>query len=388
LSQDLAAALGLEEIMQAVITHIGQTFDREVAVFLPEGERLVAAGVSSGFALNDDKYAVATWTFRRGQAAGRGTDTLSAADARYVPLKTARGVVGVLGLKLTSSGRQSTPEQRRLMEAFANQTALAIERAQLADTARQAELLQQTEKLQTALFNSISHDLRTPLASITGSLSSLLEDDKALNPASRRELLKTAHEEANRLNGLVGNLLDMSRLEAGALKVSRQPSDIQDVIGAALQRLNGLLAGRPVRVELPPDLPLASLDFVLVVQALVNVLDNAIKYSPPGSPIDIEAQAADKAVEIHIADRGSGIAADDLARVFDKFYRGSHASLDIPYDRQKKGDTPPGTGLGLSISSGIIEVHGGKIWAENRPGGGTIIKLTLPLANKPYEQIT
>jgi two-component system sensor histidine kinase KdpD len=379
LSQDLAAAVGLEEIMQAVITHIGQTFDREVAVFLPEGERLVARGVSPGFAPDEDKYAVATWTFRQGQPAGRGTDTLSAADARYLPLKTARGVVGVLGLKLANPEQQSTPEQRRLMEAFANQTALAIERAQLAETARQAELLQQTEKLQTALFNSISHDLRTPLASITGSLSSLLEDNAVLDPATQRELLKTAHEEANRLNGLVGNLLDMSRLEAGALKVSRQPSDIQDVIGAALQRLDSLLAGRPVRVDLPPDLPLAPLDFVLVVQALVNVLDNAIKYSSPGSPIDIRTQVNAEAVEIQIADCGPGVPPDDLSRIFDKFYRGPH-SLDTPSDRQKKGDVPPGTGLGLSISSGIIEAHGGRIWAENRPGGGTVIKLTLPLA--------
>lgn len=380
LSQDLAAAIGLDEIMQAVITHIGETFDREVAVFLPEGERLVARGVSPGFALDDDRYAVATWAFRQGQPAGRGTDTLSAADARYIPLKTARGVVGVLGLKLTSSSQQSTPEQRRLMEAYANQTALAIERAQLAETARQAELLQQTEKLQTALFNSISHDLRTPLATITGSLSSLLEDDAALDPASQQELLKTAHEEANRLNHLVGNLLDMSRLEAGALKVSRQPCDVQDVIGATLQRLDSGLASREIRVDLPPDLPLVPMDFVLVVQALVNVLDNAVKYSPPGTPIDIRAQISGDSLEIQIADRGPGISPDDLKRIFDKFYRGRQTSLDILPDRQKKSDWPSGTGLGLSISSGIIEAHDGRIWAENRPDGGTVVKLTLPLA--------
>ncbi|HXV43740.1 MAG TPA: ATP-binding protein, partial [Anaerolineae bacterium] len=379
---DLAAALGLDEIMQAVITHIGQTFDREVAVFLPEGERLIAPATSPGFVIDEDKYAVATWTFQRGQPAGRGTDTLSAADARYLPLKTARGVVGVLGLKLARSGLHSTPEQRRLMEAFANQTALAIERAQLAETARQAELLQETEKLQTALFNSISHDLRTPLASITGSLSSLLEDEAVLDPAARQELLNTAHEEANRLNGLVGNLLDMSRLEAGALKISRQPSDVQDVIGAALQQLDAMLSSRQVRIDLSPDLPLVPLDFVLIVQALVNVLDNAIKYSPSGSPIDIRAQKNAEAVEIHVADYGPGIPPDDLARIFDKFYRGPHTSLDIPSDRQKRGDIPPGTGLGLSISSGIVEAHRGRIWAENRPGGGTVVKLTLPLEER------
>ncbi|GIK42607.1 MAG: two-component sensor histidine kinase [Chloroflexota bacterium] len=379
LSRDLASAGGLEAIMQSVIAHIGETFDREVAVFLPAGDRLAARAVSPGFGLDQDKYAVATWAFQRGQPAGRGTDTLPAADARYLPLKTARGVVGVLGLKLTSSAQQSTPEQRRLMEAFASQTALAIERAQLAETARQAELLQQTEKLQTALLNSISHDLRTPLATITGSLSSLLEDGAEVQPAAQQELLKTAHEEANRLNQLVGNLLDMSRLEAGALKVSPQPSDIQDLIGAALQRLDSALAGRAVSVELAPNLPLVPLDFVLIVQALVNILDNAVRYSPPGTPLDIQAQLTGDVLEIQIADRGPGLPSDDLKRIFDKFYRGPHTSLDLPSDRRKRGDVPAGTGLGLSISSGIVEAHGGRIWAENRPGGGLVVKLALPL---------
>lgn len=382
LSRDLAAAWGLEAIIQAVVTHVGETFDREVALFLPEGERLSAHWVSPGFGLDDDKYTTATWAFQRGEAAGRGTNTLSAADARYLPLKTARGVVGVLGLKLPSSGQQSTPEQRRLMEAFASQTALAIERAQLAETARQAELLQQREKLQTALFNSISHDLRTPLASITGILSSLLEEDTELHPAAQQELLKTAHEEAHRLNQLVGNLLDMSRLEAGALKVSHQPSDIQDVIGAALQRLDTTLTGREVRVELSPNLPLVPLDFVLIVQALVNVLDNALKYSPPDTPLDISARLSGNSLEMQVADRGPGLPPEDLKRIFDKFYRGPYTSHDLPADRQKKGDGPAGTGLGLSISSGIIEAHHGCIWAENRPGGGLVMTLTLPLEER------
>jgi two-component system sensor histidine kinase KdpD len=372
LSQDLATALGLEAIMQAVITHIGQTFDREVAVFLPEGERLVARAVSPGFGLDEDKHAVATWAFQHGQSAGRGTDTLAAADARYLPLKTARGVVGILALKLARSGLHSTPEQRRMMEAFASQTALAIERAQLAETARQAQLLQETEKLQTALFNSISHDLRTPLASITGSLSRVLEDN--LDSATQRDLLKTAHEEARRLNRLVGHLLDMSRLEAGALKMSRQPCDIQDVIGAALQQLNGLLAQRPIEINLPADLPLVSLDFVLMAQALVNVLENAAKYSSPTSPIDIRAQVVSDELEIQIADRGSGIPPSDLTRIFTKFYR-----VQRPPQVAERAELPPGTGLGLSISSGIVEAHGGRIWAENRPGGGTVVTLALPL---------
>jgi two-component system sensor histidine kinase KdpD len=382
LSRELASAVGLEAIMQAVITHVGETFDREVAVFLPEGERLVARGVSAGFGLDEDKQAVAAWAFQHGQTAGRGTDTLSAADARYLPLQTARGVVGVLALKLARSGLNSTPEQRRMMEAFASQIALAVERAQLAETTRQAQLLQETEKLQTALFNSISHDLRTPLASITGSLSSLLED--SLDLTAQRELLKTAHEEAERLNWLVGDLLNMSRLEAGALKVSRQPCDVQDVLGAALQQLDSVLADRPVNIKLPANLPVILLDFVLVVQALVNVLDNAAKYSPPTSAIDIQMGTAGRWLQIQIGDRGVGIPPEDLTRVFNKFYRGQRS---ISAGREG-ADLPPGTGLGLSISRGLVEAHGGQIWAENRPGGGTIMTLKFPLEEVNSDEYT
>lgn len=376
LSRDLAAAVGLEAIMQAVITHIGETFDREVAVFLPEGDRLVAHAISPGFKLDEDKLAVAVWAFRHGQPAGRHTDTLSAADARYLPLKTARGIIGVLAFKLARSGIHSTPDQRRMMEAFASQTALAIERAQLAEIARQTQLLQETEKLQSALFNSISHDLRTPLASITGSLSSLLEDN--LDIAGQRELLKNAHEEAGRLNRLVGNLLDMSRLEAGALRVVRQPCDAQDVLGAALQQLDSMLLNRMINIELAADLPLVPLDFVLIVQAVVNVLDNAAKYSPPTAPIDIQARVNAEWLEIQIGDRGVGIPPEDLTRVFNKFYRAQH-TLSTAAANGEQPQLPPGTGLGLSISNSIVEALGGQIWAENRPGGGTIMTLRLPL---------
>ena len=309
LSRDLAAAVGMEAIMQAIITHLGQTFDREVAVFLPTDQgRLVALAASSGFGVDEDKYAVAAWTFQHGQPAGRGTDTLPATDARYLPMKTVRGVVGVLGIKLAHSGQTTaTPEQRRLMETFASQTALAVERAQLAEEARQAQLLRETEKLQAALFNSLSHDLRTPLASITGSLSSVLEDESALDPATRRELVNTAHQEAERLNRLVGNLLDMTRLQAGALKLTPQPCDLQDVIGAALEQLKAALLNRPVKVDVPDDAPMLKLDFVLIVQALVNLLDNAAKYSPPETLLEITVERHDAQVDIQIADRGPGL---------------------------------------------------------------------------------
>ena len=199
-------------------------------------------------------------------------------------------MVGVLGVKPSDPDRRLTPDQRQLLEAFASQAALAIERAQLAEQARQAEVLQATEKLQTALLNSISHDLRTPLVSITGALSSLQEDDIELDEATRRSLVENAREEAERLNRLVGNLLDMTRIEAGALKVAVRAVRCQDVIGAALERLGDRLRSRPLTVDVPPDLPLVPMDFVLMVQVLVNLLDNALKYSPANALIEVRAR--------------------------------------------------------------------------------------------------
>jgi two-component system sensor histidine kinase KdpD len=369
LSRDLAVAIGQDAIMQAILTHVSQTFSREVVVLLPDASRdAVKPGtLSPGFELNENELAVAAWAFQHGQPAGRGTDTLPAASVHYLPLKTARGVVGVLGVKPSDPNSRLSPDQLHLLETFASQAALAIERAQLAEQARQAEVLQATEKLQTALLNSISHDLRTPLVSITGALSSLQEDDVELDEATRRSLVENAREEAERLNRLVGNLLDMTRIEAGALKVVCEPCDVQDVIGAALESLDGWLCSRPLTVDVPSDLPLVLMDFVLMVQVLVNLLDNALKYSPPGTPIEVRAHVDGAEAHIQVADRGVGIPPDDLERVFDKFYR-----------VQQPGQVT-GTGLGLSICKGIVEAHGGRIWAHNRDGGGTVVAVALPL---------
>ncbi|MBN1659974.1 MAG: sensor histidine kinase KdpD [Anaerolineae bacterium] len=369
LSRDLAVAADLDTIMQNVLTHVSRTFSREVAVLLPDSSRGAVSprALSASFGLNENELAVAAWAFQHGQPAGRGTDTLSAASVRYLPLKTARGTIGVLGMRPPDPDSRLGPDQLHLLEAFASQAALAIERTQLAEQARHAELLQATERLQTALLNSISHDLRTPLVSITGALSSLQESDVELDEAARRSLVENAREEAERLNRLVGNLLDMTRIEAGALKVRREPCDVQDVIGAALEPLNDRLRDRPLTVDAPSDLPLAALDFVLIVQVLVNVLDNALKYSSPGTPVEVRARADNAEVCIEVADRGAGIPPDDLERIFDKFYR-----------VQQPGQVS-GTGLGLSICKGIVEAHSGRIQAQNRAGGGTVVTIALPL---------
>jgi two-component system sensor histidine kinase KdpD len=365
LSRDLAGAGGLEDILQVVIRHINQTFSRDAAIALPAGDTLQPRALSPGLTLDENERAVAEWAFRQGQPAGRGTDTLPAASLRYMPLKTARGVVGVLGVKPLDPSSHLSPDQRRLLEAFTSQAALAIERAQLAEQARQAQLSQATEELQRALLNSISHDLRTPLVSITGTLTSLEEDDAPLDEGSRRSLITGAREEAERLNRLVGNLLEMTRIEAGALRAAEEPCDVQEVVSAAIDRLGSRFEGRPVTIEVPAVL--VPMDFVLMAQVLVNLLDNALKYSPPGTPIGVEAHVVERALELALTDRGAGIPTEDLERVFDKFYR------------VHRPESVGGTGLGLAICKAIVEAHQGRIYARNRPGGGSVFTLTLPL---------
>jgi len=299
-----------------------------------------------------------------GQPAGAGTATHATAQGRYLPLKTAQNVIGVLGV---SFRKPLPPERNRLLEAFASQAGLAIDAIYLAEKARQTQLLKEKEKLQTALLNSISHDFRTPLVSITGALSSLRDQAHLLNEEARNDLLDTAWEEAERLNHLVGNLLDMTRLEANAIRLKKTPYDVQEIIGAALAQMKHRLATHEVVVNLPPGLPLIDADFMLLVQVLTNLLDNAAKYSSEHTRIEICAEQNDQ-VKIMVADQGMGIKESELQRIFEKFYRAEGSGI------------AGGTGLGLSICQGIVEAHGGRVWAQNRPEGGALFTFTMPIA--------
>jgi two-component system sensor histidine kinase KdpD len=324
--------------------------------------------LSEHLALNDEELAVADWVYRHAEPAGRHTQTLPAAQFRYLPLKTSKGVVGVLGIgKQNENDSDLTPAQRRLMEAFANQGAQAVERAQLEEQNRQIALLQSAEKLQNALLNSISHDLRTPLVAITGALSALDEDSVDLDEPARNALIENARGEAERLNRLVGHLLNMTRIESGTIKLHIEPGDLQDLIGTALEQLGRRVEHRQIRVDVPASFPLIPMDFSLMVQVIVNLLENAVKYSPPDSPIEVLASLQDATACLRILDRGVGIPPEDLSRIFDKFYR------------VQRPESVSGTGLGLSISKGIVEAHGGRIRALQREGGGTILEVELPL---------
>jgi two-component system sensor histidine kinase KdpD len=367
LSRDLAAAPNITAILDAAIRNFGESFNANLAILLPEGERLEIKAASRELHLDIKELAVADWAFRNRKAAGRGTETLGSAALLYLPLQTSTSVLGVMGVKLAEDAAYAYPQNRRLLDAFTSQVTLAIERVKLGKQAEQAQILQARETLERALLSSVSHDLRTPLVSIIGALDTLRENVHTLVDKARRELLDTACEEAERLNRFVGNLLDMTRLEAGALTWKEELSDIQDLVGCALAALEQRIGARKIEVQLPANLPLVRMDMALMTQVLVNLLDNALKYSLPESDIRIAARMDNGRLTLEVSDRGPGVPESDLKRVFDKFYR-----IPVP-------EGAGGTGLGLSICKGIVEAHGGKIRAENRAGGGLRVIVTLPV---------
>ncbi len=371
LGRELTASISLDQVLHTVISHVTGMFNREVVILLPENGHLEVKSFSEDFSISETELAVAEWAFKNHKEAGLGTNTLPAATIRCIPLVTARETVGVLGSKPQPGQPYLSKDQVELMEGVVNLAAIAIERASFAEKAAQAEMLRNTEKLQTALLNSISHELRTPLATVTGVLTSLEESESVvpenrLDEATRLDLIHSATRQARRLNHLVENLLDMTRLEAGALRLNQEPIDFQDLISAVTYQMSAELSNHPLNVLLPPDLPPCSADIVLIAQVLENLLDNACKYSLPGTAITIAVRPLEMHIEVAVQNQGVGIPPEDLEHVFDKFFR------------VQRKENIAGTGLGLSICRGIVEAHGGKIWAENDPGQGVTIRFTLP----------
>ncbi|MEO8052385.1 MAG: ATP-binding protein, partial [Acidobacteriota bacterium] len=357
------AALAAAEVAEEV-------FGSPVTIFLPEDGRIsFRKRTSDRLLISTAEEDIAQEVFDHGRKVGKGMERFPGAAAIYVPLKGARRIVGVMAILPGPQGDALNADRHHLLDLFANQTALAIERTLSQNAADDARMQMETEEMRSSLLSAVSHDLRTPLASITGAASTLRGQGDRLAPGVRDELLESISEEALRLSRLVGNLLDMTRLESG-VELRRDLYPLEEIVGAALERLEPQLAGREVTAVVPEDLPLVYADDVLLGQVLVNLIENAAKYSPPGGAIEIVATVVPAAVQLEVRDRGAGFAMGDEKRLFEKFYRGNSKGVR-------------GAGLGLAICRAIVVAHRGTIEALHREGGGAIFRIRLPLDGRP-----
>lgn len=370
-SRKLAGTGTLDDVLWATAYQIASMLNVRVVVLIATETSIeLRAGYPPEDTLDQADLAAATWTWQHNRPAGRGSDTLPGAKRLFLPLRTGRGIVGVLGIDNDKSGPLLSPDQRRLLDALSDQSALAIERVNLAEDIEKSRLGMERDRLRSALLTSLSHDLRTPLASILGSAGALRELSANLSDAEKSDLIVTIIEESERLNRFIANLLDMTRIESGAVQPNSSPYDLREAVGAVLKRGNRILGEHRVKLELADNLPLVDVDPVLLEQVLFNLLDNAAKYSEPSTPIHIRAWRGEDGAYLQILDEGSGIPSEDLELIFERFYR------------VQKGDrVRPGTGLGLAISRGFTEAMGGTIKAENRTDTkGAVFTMALPAA--------
>jgi two-component system sensor histidine kinase KdpD len=377
MSKDLAAAKSEAEIACTAVRHIHVEFGSWNVILFPDAdERIVfPAEESLPESLRGADLSVAQWVFDHNEMAGQGTTTLPGAKAVYFPIDDGSAVLGVLALEPVNLRRVFLPEQQKLLATFLRLIAQALTRLRLAEQAKTVALQIETEGLRNALLSSISHDLRTPLATIVGSASTLSESGASLKDEDRIELSRAIYEEARRMSNLINNILDMARLDAGMIQLNKDWYPLEEIIGTVLTRFNKRINGRVVRVTLPPGIPMIYCDAVMIEQVLTNLLENALRYTPAGSPLDIAAEISPDWIEISLADRGPGIPAGFENRLFEKFYR--------LHDETAQS----GVGLGLPICRAIVSVHGGWIQAHNRPEGGAFFKFALPFDHPPPEAI-
>ncbi|MCF4167721.1 sensor histidine kinase KdpD [Zavarzinia compransoris] len=374
-ARKLAGVRALDDLLWAVAHQLAAMLKVKVVILLPDG--VGSLSIRSGYPpddrLTDAERAAAQWSWDHGRPAGRGADTLPGAERLFLPLRTASGPVAVIGIESEAPGRALSAETRRLVDALCDQAAVAIERVALIDELDEASVKARSEQLHALLFASISHDLRTPLASILAAATTLRRDHDRLAPPARDDLLATVEEEGERLNRFVGNLLDMTRLEAGALELRRDWTSMADVVATAIRRAGGMLGRHEVMIGIEPGLPPLRLDHALIEQVLINLLDNARKYSPETGRITVSVSRAGDFIETAVTDQGAGIPEAERDLIFDKFYR------------VRAGDRRvAGTGLGLAICKGFVEAHGGRIEALAAPDGtGTTIRFALPTGSSP-----
>lgn len=370
-SRKIAGVAALDDLLWAAAFQISSMLKLNVVLLLPNDGRLeVHAGYPPEDLLDDADIGAASWSWQNNKPAGRGAETLPGARRLFIPIRTSRGPVGIVGLDRESPGALMTPDDRRLLDALLDQTAIAIERVRFAEEIDKRQVLAETERLRSALLNSISHDLSTPLAAILGAATSLQQYEGLYDARTRQDLIGTIRDEAERLRRFVHNLLDMTRLESGALELNREVIDVGEVVGAALERCSRILDQHHLDIDIEPNLPMLELDPVLFEQVLVNLLDNAAKYAPAGSKVTVDACHQGESVSITVRDEGPGIPLAEVDRIFEKFRR-----LQIG-DRQRAG-----TGLGLSVCRGFVEALGGTIRAANRTDrSGAVFTITFPHA--------
>jgi two-component system sensor histidine kinase KdpD len=376
MSRELAATRGEGEMAKAAVRHVGEAFDGQVAVLLPDGQGRLRypRGPSLPGSLRGADLDVAQWVLDHAAPAGLGTDTLPASEAIYMPLQGAQAVLGVLALLPANPRRVLLPEQFHLLRTFASQVALALERTQLADRAQRASIEAETEGMRNALLASISHDLRTPLAVISGASSSLLEKEDALSANDRKALARSIFEHSQQMAELIGKVLQMTRLEGGAIAPERDWQDLGELVGSALNRLRERLARHPVSVKAAVDVPLVRVDGTLIEQVIANLLENAAKYTAAGTPVVVSVSRAGDQVVVRVEDRGEGLPPGDPERLFAKFQRG-------------RSESPiGGVGLGLAICRAIVELHGGRIRAERLPRGSAF-EFSIPIEVTPVPAV-
>ena len=369
-SRKLTGTATLDDVLWATAYQIALMLKVRVVLLLPQDDVLaVMAGYPPEDQLDQADLAAANWAWANDRPAGRGADTLPGAKRLFLPMRTGRGPIGTIGVDSDKSGPLFTPDQRRLLDALVDQGAIAIERVLLVEDMDRVKRTVESDRLRGALLTSISHDLKTPLASVLGSASALRDLGHELDEAQSNELLATVIEESERLNRFIANLLDMTKLESGAIAPNTARHDVGEIVGSALRRASKILAHHKVRLDLAAGLPMLELDAVLFEQAIFNLLDNAAKYSPEGTTVTIRGAREGDAIVLQIADEGNGIPPAELDSVFDKFYRA------------EKGDhVRPGTGLGLAISRGFVEAMHGSIVAANRTDrAGAVLTIRLPV---------
>jgi two-component system sensor histidine kinase KdpD len=373
MSKDLADSQSEEAVVRTAVRHLHSEFSSRNVILFPDSNGRVVypkqAGISES--LRGADLSVAQWVLDHNEMAGQGTNTLPGAAAIYFPIHNDDKALGVLALLPINLRRVFLPEQQKLLETFLRQIGQAIARIRFSEQARLTQMQMEAERLRNSLLSAISHDLRTPLATIIGSASTLAEDSGQLQPQDKLDLSRAIVDEAERMASLINNILDMARLDAGVVDLNKEWHPLEEIIGTVLTRMQKQLIGRPVKIKLPPGIPMVFADAVLIEQVLINLLENALRYTPSGSPLEISAETSPKAVEITVADHGPGLPKGREEHLFEKFYQARHEAAQS------------GVGLGLAICRAILEVHGGYIFAQNRPEGGAVFTFVLPVDQPP-----